>query len=42
MDFEEHLDEAIVTGKAQNEVSKGQKPIFEILYSDSALLKGIY
>ena len=35
-----NLDEALVTGKAQNEVSKGQKPIFEILYSDPALLKG--
>ena len=35
-----NLDEALITGKAQNEVSKGEKPIFEILYSDSKLLEG--
>lgn len=35
-----NLDEALSTGKAQNEVSKGEKPIFEILYSDPTLLKG--
>lgn len=35
-----NLDEALKTGKAQNEVSKGEKPIFEVLYSDPVLLKG--
>lgn len=34
------LGKALVTGKAQNEASKGQKPIFEILYSDQTLLRG--
>lgn len=35
-----NLDVALKTGKAQNEVSMGQKPIFEILYNDPVLLKG--
>ena len=34
-----NLDEALKTGKAQNEVSKGEKPIFEILYDSPELLK---
>lgn len=35
-----NLEKALLTGKAQNEVSRGEKPIFEILYSDPKLLKG--
>jgi SAM-dependent methyltransferase len=34
-----NLDQALLTGKEQNEVSKGEKPIFEILYSNPLLLK---
>ncbi|MDE5119649.1 MAG: methyltransferase [Trichodesmium sp. St19_bin1] len=34
-----NLGEALITGKAQNETSKGEKTIFETLYEDSGLLK---
>lgn len=34
------LDAALLTGKAQNEASKGEKPLFETLYDDPILLKG--
>ncbi|MDE5079521.1 MAG: methyltransferase [Trichodesmium sp. St2_bin6] len=37
--FWANLGEALITGKAQNKTSKGEKTIFEVLYDDSGLLK---
>lgn len=34
-----NLDDALRTGEAQNEVKYGQKPVFEVLYENPALLK---
>ena len=39
-EFWGNLDEALLTGNAQNEVSKGEKPLFETLYSDPDRLRG--